>query len=168
MIAGERQETNNAEYALVVEHEPWHCIELECTKAQDRETGGILIGYYTEDESTAIITEASAPPRDSIGGGNWFQRGLAGLKTLLLRRWNQKQRMYYLGEWHYHPTMHIEPSHEDIHQLWEIRASPNYHCQEPIMLIVGQATDGVRPVRLFVFPRGKRYFEYQRLPSEIP
>ncbi|MEA3275328.1 MAG: hypothetical protein U9Q81_08600, partial [Pseudomonadota bacterium] len=36
--------------------------------AGSRETGGILAGYYSTDERTAVVTEISPPPADSNYG----------------------------------------------------------------------------------------------------
>jgi integrative and conjugative element protein (TIGR02256 family) len=164
MIADERWEANQGEYIFVVKHDPWEVIESQCVSANGNETGGILIGYYTDDRTTAVITEATAPPKDSRQGRSWFLRGVAGLKSLLVSRWrNFGQRTFYVGEWHFHPSIDVEPSDHDYKQMQEISYSLNYQCNEPIMLIIGQDTSGIRAVRAFVFPRGKKPYEYQRL-----
>lgn len=164
MIANERWEANQGEYVLEILHDPWKFLESECVKANSRETGGVLIGYYSEDRTTAVVTEATSPPKDSLQGHNWFQRGVAGLKTLLAHRWkNTSRRTYYIGEWHFHPTVEVVPSNYDYKQMQDISNSTNYHCSEPIMLIVGENINGIRPVRVFIFPSGKTPLEYHRL-----
>ncbi len=153
--------TPRGEFALVIDDQCWRSIEKECSRWDGMETGGILIGYYTSDKSTAIVTEASGPPRDSRRGPTWFQRGVAGLTSLLGELWRQSQRTHYLGEWHYHPSPSVEPSQEDIDQMVSISTSPNYRCQEPIMLVVGRTSSGRRPVRAFVFPNSRAHLEFQ-------
>jgi len=155
--------TQTGNLSLVIDSKPWQSIEDQCRKAKDCETGGVLIGYYSEDTTTAVITEISAPPHDSDRGPTWFHRGVAGLKQLLLRRWKSVKRTYYLGEWHYHPSTLIEPSGDDLDQMLKINCAPNYQCREPIMLIIGQNVTGTRQVRAFVFPRELPYVEYQRI-----
>lgn len=163
MIAYERWEANQGEYILKILHDPWKYIESECSKADGRETGGILIGYYSDDRTTATVTEATAPPKDSSYGHNWFQRGVAGLKSLLARRWkNTGRRTFYIGEWHFHPIEKVVPSKDDYKQMQDISNSTNYHCNEPIMLIIGEDIIGTRPVRAFVFPHGKQPHEYHQ------
>ena len=150
----------------MVKSDPWKDIESECIKANGCETGGILIGYYTDERTTAVVTEATAPPKDSSYGRNWFRRGVAGLKALLVGRWNSLgQRTFYIGEWHFHPSVNVEPSKDDYKQMRDISNSLNYHCNEPIMLIFGQDVGDNRPARAFVFPRGKRPYEYHRLST---
>lgn len=163
MSAQERWATNNCEYLLEISLDAWRVLEVECTKADDREIGGILIGYYSEDHSTAIITEASSPPQDSTYGYNWFRRGIAGLKSILAYRWqNADRRTYYVGEWHYHPTVQVIPSGDDFRQMQEINCSSNYHSKDPIMLIIGQKHKGARQLRAFVFPYGSPPYEFFR------
>jgi integrative and conjugative element protein (TIGR02256 family) len=77
----------------------------------------------------------TGPARDSASGRAWFQRGVAGLQDLLFRRWRQQE--YYLGEWHSHPGAAPTPSGTDATQLKLFARAADYHCPEPILLIVG-------------------------------
>jgi integrative and conjugative element protein (TIGR02256 family) len=160
--------TPNDEYGLQVSTTAWEQIECECAQIESFETGGILLGSYTPDRSTAIITEASAPPQDSRRGSNWFHRGVSGLRELLNLRWNQAWHTYYVGEWHFHPSAHVAPSADDLSQMQAISIDTKYHCREPILLIIGRSTvHQGRPVRAFVFPRGHRFYEFfQAEPSK--
>ncbi|NJL02993.1 MAG: hypothetical protein HC910_21390 [Spirulinaceae cyanobacterium SM2_1_0] len=153
-------------YALRISAESWRQIDRECTRSGSVETGGILIGHYTKDESTAIVTEALPPPRDSARGRSWFYRGVAGLRGLLAKRWESELRTYYIGEWHYHPASIVEPSGDDLAQMYAVNADPRYQCRAPIMIIVGQGLNfGERPVRAFVFPHGAPFMEFEASDS---
>ena len=148
-------------YALRITAESWRQIDRECRRSDSVETGGILIGHYTKDESTAVVTEALPPPKDSARGRSWFHRGVAGLRGLLAKRWESELRTYYVGEWHFHPASIVEPSGEDLNQMHAISADQRYHCREPIMVIVGKAAPGEdRPVRAFVFPNEAPFVEF--------
>lgn len=154
--------THCRRYALKVTAASWQQIERECVRSGTIETGGILVGHYTADTSTVIVTEALPPPEDSARGRSWFYRGVAGLCELLTKRWQSKTRSYYIGEWHYHPASIVEPSEDDFSQMYSINADRRYSCQEPVMLIVGRAQYGVeRPLRAFVFPRGQSHMEFE-------
>lgn len=156
-------------YALRLTTASWEQIDRECARSGDVETGGVLVGHYTGDESTAVITEALPPPKDSARGRSWFHRGVAGLRGLLAKRWESRRRTYYVGEWHYHPASVVEPSGDDLAQMYGINAEPRYRCKEPIMVIVGRARDGGdRPVRAFVFPQGESHLEFEQRPAERP
>jgi integrative and conjugative element protein (TIGR02256 family) len=119
------------------------------------EAGGILIGYYTTDRRTAVITEASLPPPDSRRGATWFDRGILGLRQLLAKRWGNSPRRHYIGEWHYHPSVWVEPSALDHAQMFDIAAATAYDCAAPVMLLAGMGALDDRPLRVFVFPKGK-------------
>lgn len=148
-------------YALRLTAESWQQINLECSRAGAIETGGILVGHYTNNASTALVTEALPPPKDSTSDRNWFHRGLTGLRELLSKRWENQVRTYYVGEWHYHPASIVVPSGDDLAQMYSINSDPKYNCREPVMLIIGMARHGEeRPVRAFLFPQGEPFIEF--------
>lgn len=150
-------------YALQITAEAWQQIDQECRRSGSVETGGILIGCYTTDASTAIVTEAQPPSKDSAWGRSWFHRGVAGLRGLLARRWESEPRTYYIGEWHYHPASFVEPSEDDLSQMHAIGADRRFHCEEPIMIIAGNvAQRGELRVRAYVFPQGGPFIEFIR------
>lgn len=153
--------TPSGQYALRLTTESWQQIERECDRSSAIETGGVLLGHYTNDRSTAVATEALPPPKDSRRSRSSFHRGVAGLYALLAKRWKGALRTYYIGEWHYHPASIVEPSGEDLAQMHAINRDPRYRCREPIMLIIGQATDSYeRSARAFLFPQGEEYVEF--------
>jgi integrative and conjugative element protein (TIGR02256 family) len=127
-------------------------IVAECSKAGANETGGILIGHYSEDGKTAFVFEATARPDDSVAGRTTFQRGTKGLRTILHSRWKTGQ--YYVGEWHFHPGGAPEPSSDDFESMKSIAANPNYQCPEPVMIILGGDPSGSYSLSASVFPIG--------------
>jgi len=152
-------------YALRLTAKSWQQIDMECRRASSMETGGILVGHYTKDESTVLVTEALPPPKDSAWGRSWFHRGVAGLRGLLAKRWRSELRTYYVGEWHYHPARTVEPSGDDFVQMYAVNADPRFHCRVPVMIIVAQRNLGKRPVRVFAFPHGASSIEFEALDS---
>lgn len=158
--------TTDRSYGLVIEVGALRDLDRMCAVAGDIETGGVLVGRYSTDLTTAIVLEATSPPSDSRQGPSWFNRGVAGLRKMLRQRWRSKERTYYVGEWHFHPAAHVEPSEEDVAQMYRICHDPNYHCSEPVLLILGRLSDGKeRAARAFVFPCGERYMELVQLPN---
>jgi hypothetical protein len=122
--------------AVSIGDEAWTSIVERCTSAGRRETGGVLIGRYTEWRDRAIVIEATGPPRDSRFGPFAFWRGLRGLRRLLKVRWTES-RTYYLGEWHFHPFMSPDPSAIDLNQMRVFAADPDYRCPKPVLLVIG-------------------------------
>jgi integrative and conjugative element protein (TIGR02256 family) len=121
----------------------------QCGKAGRKETGGILVGRYTETHDFAVVTSASDAPRDSRAGGTWFSRGVAGLQRWLNGLW--KSKAFYLGEWHFHPFALASPSGDDLAEMRSIATTESYHCPEPILMIVGGDPKKDWHVRVFVF-----------------
>ena len=139
-------------YIIILNSSTIEQMVSECLKAGVNETGGILIGSYSEDSSTAMIVEATTRPADSLSGRTTFQRGVRGLRSLLHARW--KTGLYYVGEWHFHPASSPEPTGDDLMSMASIAANPGYQCLEPVMIILGGDPKGSYRLSASVFPRG--------------
>lgn len=116
------------------------------------ETGGILIGQYSVDHQTALITRAEPPPTDSRAGPTWFERGVTGVKEILHRMWRAPQQTFYLGEWHFHPFAHAGASGTDDHTMKCVDLRHGFACHEPILLILGGDPAASYHVNAYVFP----------------
>ena len=104
-------------------------------KRSQRETGGILIGHYSEDLASARIEAASDEPPDSRAGLTWFVRGQIGLAGILERAWHEGR--YYLGEWHSHPGASPAPSGPDLSSIAKMARHTTLMCHRPILVIIG-------------------------------
>lgn len=100
-----------------------------------RETGGILIGHYSEDRNSARIEAVSDEPPDSRSGRTWFVRGELGLAALLERAWLEGR--HYVGEWHSHPESDPTPSGPDFTAIRKIARQRSLMCKRPILIIIG-------------------------------
>ncbi len=116
------------------------------------ETGGILVGYYTDKHDWAIVTDVSGPPADSRRGRVFFNRGVRGLQAFLNRLWRRKQ--YYLGEWHYHPLAAPIPSEIDHEQMKSFATNNAMRCPEPVLLLMGGDPNRDWHAAAYVFPIG--------------
>jgi integrative and conjugative element protein (TIGR02256 family) len=114
-----------------------------CERASGLETGGILVGYYS-NSLVAHITQLSGPPLGSAASPFSFSRGIVGLQPWLNKLWYSRPKIYYLGEWHYHPGSSPQPSNQDATEMALISLAPRYRCPEPLLFIVG----GVVPTAL--------------------
>lgn len=144
------------QYHVTLSNEGLGAILKHIKKAGSHETGGILIGAYNEDRSTAIVNTISGAPTDSKHGSTWFQRGLKGLQKLLNSLWGAGE--YYLGEWHFHPNASPSPSFQDITQMKAISESLAYRCPEPILLIIGGNHKNFQ-IRVFLAIRSNNFIE---------
>ena len=103
-----------------------------CKSSYPYECGGILIGYYIEDRTTAVVTEIT----DQIGKHrSRFSREESGLIKLLTKLWSKGY--YYIGEWHYHPDNSPRPSNIDLITMRKLSMCNELKCPEPILMIIG-------------------------------
>lgn len=82
-------------YNVIICPDTYDKIISECEKYSNRETGGILTGNYSKDNSTAYIKD-SYSPKDSKHYKNKFFRGINGLDKLIDKKWGEGE--YYLGD----------------------------------------------------------------------
>lgn len=122
-------------YNIILKKEAYKQILWFCNKANPYETGGVLIGNYSQDQTTANILQITPPPKNSKHAKYSFHRGSSGLKKILDTAWNQRQ--YYLGEWHYHPNFSAHPSNTDLRQMITLSKKNGLKCPEPILIIIG-------------------------------
>lgn len=139
------------------ERETVRLVQL-CQQVNNRETGGILVGFYDASFRCATLSQVSDPPADSRSGYAWFWRGKKGLAKWLRRLWHSNHH-FYLGEWHYHPDGSINLSPTDVEQMSDIARSPNYACSKPLLLIVGGVLPSKPRFGVYVFVEGAAYLE---------
>lgn len=125
-----------------------------CSTSGDKETGGILIGRYSQSHDCALVSEITPPPKDSLQQKFRFIRGIIGLQERLKSSWKQNHD-YYLGEWHFHPSSSPLYSPVDETQMVAISADQEYHCPEPILLIIGGSKELGWKASVHVFPLSK-------------
>lgn len=158
--------TKDGRFAIELREYALQALERYCSEGGCFETGGILIGCYSDDLSLAIVHEATPPPCDSKGDRSWFVRGVRGLRELLTDRWRAKHRTFYVGEWHFHPTSRVEPSSDDFAQMLEISRVREYNCKEPLLLILATGEhEGRRIFRVFVCPDEHAPLEFRSVEA---
>jgi len=133
--------TDDTQYGIKITDDLIDNIISICDMSNRKETGGILIGYYSSDQKWAHITLATRPTKDSKHSFCTFFRGVWGLMHLLDNEW-EKNGCYYIGEWHYHPRALPIPSPKDIKQMMLFSRDLQLKCPEPILLIVGGDSTG--------------------------
>jgi hypothetical protein len=141
---------------LTMLNEHIECIIPHLIKAYPNETGGIIVGSYSEDFKTAKITLLTGPPKGSKNGPTWFIRSNRGIKKLLQKKWDVEKE-FYLGEWHLHPNGTTSPSPQDLAQLAEISKSSRYNCAEPIMIIIAGTPQKFKIQPYIMLPENKCY-----------
>lgn len=127
----------------------------QCTLSKDLETGGILVGYYDDNLKKAIIIRSSNAPKDSKHSKMNFYRGVEGMRVWIQDMWN-KEKAFYLGEWHFHPYSSSELSWLDHKQMQKIANDTSIHCPEPVLLIIGGCPPINFSVNVYIFQRNSQ------------
>lgn len=139
----------NKIYTITISKNVYEEMLCHCDKANPYETGGILIGNYSDDQTTANIIQITSVPKKSKHFKYNFYRSSKGLKEVLDLLWDKGQ--YYLGEWHYHPNSSAEPSNVDKKQMLKLSQDKKLNCPEPILVIIGGNNVGwEKSVRIYV------------------
>lgn len=147
-------------YQLVLRKHAQKTILDECIKSGRNETGGVLVGYYSDELDQAIVTQVSTKPDDSKSSGFTFVRGIEGLLNFFKNLW--PYRRYYLGEWHFHPFAEPDPSGDDFEAIKEIKANPSYDCKIPLLLILGGNPNKEYRIRSFACGEDSKITELQK------
>ncbi len=144
-------------------------MERQALEAYPNKTGGVLVGYYTDDHSCVRVTEVLPPPPDSKSTLKEFLRGTEGLQAAMQERWDAPGRTYFLGDWHSRPMseslpgLDIEPSTLDIQTMIELANDEGSECPQPMLIVLGIcASDEKRIVNtnlgVYGFDRGSDKF----------
>ncbi len=152
--------SDNKEFTVEIDSSLLEDCFIECDKSSNYETGGILIGNYSDDMRTAVIRSLSKAPIDSKIGKMSFKRGIKGLIDVLNKKWDESGE-YYLGEWHFHPNSSSQPSGTDLRQMKELSRHKKLKCPEPILLIIGGNSIVGWNISLNIFQNDKVIEMYQ-------
>lgn len=125
--------STDGQYEVVIPESILEQMKFQCEQFSPVETGGVILGSYSNDGRVAEVQSITDAPSDSRHTRSSFIRGTADLKELLIRKW--KTNEYYLGEWHTHPHGLPKPSPKDIRQMRNISRDARYQCAAPILVI---------------------------------
>lgn len=137
----------------------------QCNKSGEKETGGILAGYYDDALNRAIIIKSSAAPVDSKQTRTRFYRGVKDLKDWLIALW-KLDKAYYIGEWHFHPFSSSKMSIIDFKQMNAISNNKTMNCPEPILFIIGGNPRENHSISISVFMKNKSPLELTEYLTE--
>jgi len=125
-------------YTVWVLEAALNAILKEADKDPERETGGVLMGYWSDD--SAVITTAIGPGPEAIGTMRRFRPNSEWQKLEIARVYQASGRtVTYLGDWHSHPRRLPLPSRLDVRTARRISTFDDAGAPNPLMLIVGEA-----------------------------
>ena len=107
-------------------------------KSLPNETGGVLIGHCDSLRNILYVVDVIFSPNDSIESPNSYIRGCVDLpeKMAVIGELTHNN-LYYVGEWHSHPSNNTTMSKCDSSLLDVISYECDVECRLGCMIIVG-------------------------------
>lgn len=101
------------------------------------ETGGILLGYWSEDGKDVVVVAAVGPGPDAYHGKTRFIPDYFYQESEIARLYEQHgRRLQYLGDWHSHPGGTDELSWRDRLTMARIASSKSARVKTPLMAVI--------------------------------
>ncbi len=127
---------NISEKKVFIAKIAYELMKREVQAADDLETGGVLIGYITEN-GEFVITVATEPGSKAIKEASLFLKDEEFTQQQLEEAFKTfGDKGLYLGEWHYHPRGAYAPSGTDIKSLTQIAKQDSYRTDTPLLIIL--------------------------------
>lgn len=125
--------------AVRIPDEVFAAMQNMAVNSKPRETGGTLVGHYSEDLREAFVTrvlEANIGARKQRAR---FYRPPDEVDGQLARIYKESGGLtHYLGEWHTHPDATSTPSSKDLSTLSGLAKSRSVATDTPFMVILGE------------------------------
>lgn len=109
----------------------------EADEAMPHETGGILLGYFVQASTEAVVTHAIGSGPNAVHDLDRFIPDYDYQEVELARIYEESHRQIsYLGDWHSHPRGTGDLSRSDRRTLRHIAECPDARVPEPLMVIL--------------------------------
>jgi integrative and conjugative element protein (TIGR02256 family) len=124
------------------------------------ETGGVLLGWY--DEENIIVAKATGAGPNATHENFYFRADANYIDMIIDMEFaNSNGKIIYLGEWHTHPQTNPQPSPVDLNSLEEITESSK---SSNLLLILGAIDFSIkefieRSISIIKFPGNKKYYQ---------
>ena len=126
-------------------------VKKQALQAFPNETGGFLVGRYSDDGKSAIVEMVIAPPK-SVAGPTSYQRETDGMNVLWDKLYDEG--LIFLGEWHSHPQGSASYSSTDKTAMTNIATCKTVVIKNPIMLIVALSKKKVYQTKAYYYSNG--------------
>jgi integrative and conjugative element protein (TIGR02256 family) len=121
---------------------PDHILQLlfaEADRFAPKETGGILLGYWSDSPREPVITQHIDAGPGALHAPGRFRPDHEYQEAEISRRYAASNRtLSYLGDWHSHPRGSTSLSVTDVSTLRRIALSRQARAQQPLMLIIAE------------------------------
>lgn len=109
----------------------------EAQRHVPNETGGVLLGYWSEREGEPVVTHCLGPGPDAVHQRSRFVPDHHFHVVEIARLYRTSgRRMEYLGDWHTHPGNRAYLSDLDLQTLKCIAVAPKARAPRPVMAVL--------------------------------
>ena len=113
-----------------------------CKKAEagyPNEAGGLLVGRYSTDRKSVIVTKALTPTQETTSPSS-YTRKTEGMEPIWQKLY--EEGLQYIGEWHSHPNGNPKYSTEDLNAMRGLYSDEGVTISKPLLLILGVKDGG--------------------------
>jgi len=146
---------------IVVNEEIEEKIINTSIKFYPKESGGILVGSFFNDNKTIYISDTYIPKKTENSKTS-FKRFVKDTNEYLSKKHlESKGEINYIGEWHSHPDNSSQFSSIDFNSMQNIAKEVNVKTKNPILIINGFTTKNNK-LTFYVYKNNKLY-EYEEI-----
>jgi integrative and conjugative element protein (TIGR02256 family) len=120
---------------LIVPNSCLEHIATLCHQHYPKEIGGVLLGAYSEDRATVIVSRVVVPAKFRNSRTSFIPDAAAVNQELATAYTASGGRLIYVGDWHSHPDGPAEPSPKDRRSIAKQAEHPQVHTNSPLLLI---------------------------------
>lgn len=118
------------------------------------ETGGVLVGYWSSDWKSVLVTGVIGAGPAATNERTSFTPDSEWQADQLARLYEESGRRHgYLGDWHSHPNVVPRPSWRDRLVARKIARSEPARAPRALMLIAGIGSDGTDTIAGYSYRR---------------
>lgn len=111
---------------------------VEAERLFPLETGGVMMGYWSESKDGVVICHATGPGPRAVHTEHTFIPDYDYQESEIGRLYEESGRVHtYLGDWHTHPREAVYLSPKDERALRKVADFPDARAPVPIMAILG-------------------------------
>ena len=112
-------------------------IERMAEESFPNESGGALMGYWSEEEKTVVITNVVGPGPNAKHARYSFVPDYEFQEQQIAEIYSTSGRLRtYLGDWHSHPDGPASLSNTDKRTLKNIADFPKARAEKPLMILL--------------------------------
>jgi len=143
---------------LIIEEKLLNKLGTIGTKHFPNEFGGFLLGNYSKDFKSLLISDYILPEKYKAHP-TLFERSIEGIVSRFRKIFKEKNQ-YYVGEWHTHPNGSTMFSQTDLNAMIETVECDTVHIKNPILLILSVSQTALNNYTFYYY-NNKKLIPYE-------